>query len=76
MSNRPVQSGSASKKPFDPYHRWLGIQPWAHLPSHYELLGLMQLEDDLEVIENSASRQMRHVRTFQSGQHSAASQRI
>jgi hypothetical protein len=63
-------------EPFDPYRKWLGIPPKDQPPNHYRLLGIAHFEDDPDVIENAASRQMSHVRTFQSGKHSADSQRI
>ena len=61
---------------FDPYRKWLGIPPHEQPPNHYRLLGIGEFEDDLDVIENAANRQMLHVRTFQSGQHSKWSQQI
>ncbi|MCH8922292.1 MAG: hypothetical protein IIA67_03965 [Planctomycetes bacterium] len=61
---------------FDPYHSWLGIPPRHQPPNHYRLLGLQMFESDVDVIANTASRQMSHVRTFQTGQHAALSQQI
>ncbi|MCH8922291.1 MAG: hypothetical protein IIA67_03960, partial [Planctomycetes bacterium] len=61
---------------FDPYHSWLGIPPRHQPPNHYRLLGVQAFESDIDVIENAAGRQMGHVRTYQTGQHSALSQRI
>lgn len=61
---------------FDPYRKWLGIPPKDQPPHHYRLLGIATFEDDPDVIENAASRQMAHVRTFQSGKHGPLSQRI
>lgn len=61
---------------FDPYRKWLGIPPKDQPPNHYRLLGIAHFEDDPDVIENAATRQMAHVRTYQSGKHSADSQRI
>jgi hypothetical protein len=61
---------------FDPYRKWLGIPPKDQPPNHYRLLGIAPFEDDPDVIENAASRQMVHVRTFQAGKHGAISQRI
>ena len=61
---------------FDPYHKWLGIAPENRPPTHYQLLGIPEFESDMDVIESAAYRQMAHVRTFQTGKHSAASQRI
>lgn len=61
---------------FEPYRKWLGI-PTAELPAnHYRLLGIDLFEDDPDVIENAAMRQISHVRTFQVGPHSDHSQRI
>jgi len=61
---------------FDPYHRWLGIPLKDQPPDHYRLLGINRFEEDLSVIESAADRQMAHLRTFQSGKHSAFSQRL
>lgn len=61
---------------FDPYRKWLGIPPKDQPPHHYRLLGIATFEDDPDVIENAASRQMAHVRTFQSGKHGPISQRL
>ena len=64
-------------EPFDPYRKWLGIPPKDQPPHHYRLLGIATFEGDPDVIENAATRQMRHVRTFQtSKQHGPISQRI
>ncbi|NLE37178.1 MAG: hypothetical protein GX621_04050 [Pirellulaceae bacterium] len=61
---------------FDPYLRWLGIRADERPPNHYALLGVQLFEYDPEVLANAADRQMAHVRTFQSGKHSAESQRL
>ena len=61
---------------FDPYRKWLGIPSQNQPPNHYQLLGIPALENDPDVIENAANRQMAHVRTFQNGKHSKASQQI
>ena len=61
---------------FDPYHSWLGIPPRHQPPDHYRLLGVQTFETDLDVIANAAGRQMGHVRTYQTGQHSDLSQKI
>jgi len=61
---------------FDPYRKWLGIPPAEQPPNHYGLLGIGLFESDPDVISNAADRQMVHVRTYQSGKHSAISQRI
>ncbi|HVX14492.1 MAG TPA: hypothetical protein VHC22_25115 [Pirellulales bacterium] len=61
---------------FDPYRKWLGISPKDQPPNHYRLLGIETFENDPDVIEGAADRQMSHLRTFQTGPHSAHSQRL
>jgi len=61
---------------FDPYRKRLGIPPAEQPPNQYRLLGIGLFESDPDVISNAADRQMVHVRTYQSGKHSAVSQRI
>ncbi|MBN2476563.1 MAG: hypothetical protein JXB62_18255 [Pirellulales bacterium] len=61
---------------FDPYLTWLGIRDPQRPPNHYRLLGVALFEDDPRVLEHAADRQMAHVRTFQTGRHSAQSQRL
>jgi hypothetical protein len=59
---------------FDPYRKWLGIPDQPQHPHHYQLLGLAIFEDDPDVIDNGANRQMTHVRSFQTGQYANHSQ--
>jgi hypothetical protein len=61
---------------FDAYHKWLGISPKEQPPHHYRLLGIELFESDPDVIEGAADQRMSHVRTFQTGQNFALSQRI
>ena len=61
---------------FDPYRKWLGIPPKDQPPNHYRLLGLELYEDDLDVIEGAADRQMGFVRQYQSGEFAADAARI
>ncbi|HWB09719.1 MAG TPA: PA14 domain-containing protein [Pirellulales bacterium] len=61
---------------FDPYRKWLGIPPAEQPPHHYRLLGVGLFEDDADTISIAADRQMAHVRTFQTGPHSALSQKL
>lgn len=61
---------------FDPYHRWLGISPKDQPPNHYRLLSIDLFESNPDVIEAAADKQMSHVRTYQTGQHSQLSQRV
>ncbi len=61
---------------FDPYHTWLSIAPEEQPPTLYRLLGVRPFEDNLDVIETAADRQMTYLRTFQSGKRSEDSQRL
>lgn len=61
---------------FDPYRKWLGIPPEEQPPNHYRLLGIGLFESDPDVIAGAADRQMAHVRNFQTGKHSALSQKL
>src|SRR5262245_36734958 len=63
-------------RPFDPYHKWLGIPPHQQPPSHYRLLGLEAFESDLDVIEAAAARQIAHVQTYKIGPQSELTQRL
>ena len=65
-----------NKQDFDPYHKWLGIQPKDQPPNHYRLLGVELFESDPDVIQDAAFQRMAHVRTYQLGKNSALSQRI
>ncbi|HVA50240.1 MAG TPA: family 16 glycoside hydrolase [Pirellulales bacterium] len=61
---------------FDAYHKWLGIPPAEQPANHYRLLGIATFEDDPDVIETAADQRMALLRTFQTGQHSALSQKL
>ncbi len=61
---------------FDAYYEWLGIPPKHQPPNHYRLLGIELFEQNANVIERGADRQMTHVRTFQAGRHAKESQRL
>jgi hypothetical protein len=61
---------------FDPYRKWLGILPKDQPPNHYRLLGIELFDDDADVIEAAADQRMAHVRTYQTGQNSALSQKV
>jgi formylglycine-generating enzyme required for sulfatase activity len=69
-------SGFAMAEKFDPYYEWLGIPADEQPPNHYRLLGIQPLETSASVIENAANQRMGHLRTFQTGKHSADSQRL
>jgi len=61
---------------FDPYHKWLGIQPKDQPPNHYRLLGLELFEDDREVIDAAANRVMSYLRDLAIGDDAGHSQRL
>ena len=61
---------------FDAYHKWLAIPPDEQPPNHYRLLGLRVFESDHDVIETAVDQRMMLLRTFQSGRHSALSQKL
>lgn len=61
---------------FDPYYKWLGIPPAEQPPNHYRLLGINLFESDPEVIQAAADQRMIHLRSFQTGQNSALSQKL
>src|SRR5690349_7839870 len=61
---------------FDPYYNWLGIPPEDQPADHYRLLGVKKLESNLDVISHAADKQMMHLRSFQTGQHAQASQKL
>ncbi|MCD4728520.1 MAG: hypothetical protein K8R46_12705, partial [Pirellulales bacterium] len=71
---RPLELDDAAG--FDPYYKWLAINPKEQPPNYYRLLGVSLFESDTDVIANAADARMAHVKTFQTGAHSALSQRI
>ncbi len=65
-----------SSVPFDPYHKWLGIPRTEQPAHHYRLLGIPVFEEDPQVIEGAADRQMAFLRKFQSGEHAADAMKL
>lgn len=63
-------------RPFDPYHKWLGIPPEEQPPDHYRLLGVRLFEDDPDVIDYAADGRMALVRNFQAGAHARLSEQL
>jgi hypothetical protein len=61
---------------FDPYHKWLGIPRELRPVTHYLLLGISPKEADVDVIEDAATRQSSHVRTYQLGSQAEICQRV
>jgi formylglycine-generating enzyme required for sulfatase activity len=73
---QPARADDTDSSLFDPYYQWLGIPPREQPPNHYRLLGIELFESNRDVIASVAERQIRHVRTFQSGPHSRQSQQL
>jgi serine/threonine protein kinase/formylglycine-generating enzyme required for sulfatase activity len=76
VNPQPAKPPEPAPPAFDPYYQWLGIPPREQPPHHYRLLGVDLFETNSDVIENAADRQIRHVRSFQAGQHSRQSQQL
>jgi formylglycine-generating enzyme required for sulfatase activity len=64
------------ERAFDPYYQWLSIPVDEQPANHYRLLGTRVFEDNRDVIQHAADQRMAFLRTFQSGQHGALSQRL
>ena len=62
---------------FDPYYKWLGIPLEEQPPTHYRLLGIQLLEQNAEVIEAAANRQMTYLQELSAGdEHIDEAQRL
>jgi hypothetical protein len=60
----------------DVYKSWLGIPEGPRPPGHYELLRLVEFEDDPEKIRANYKKLNAHVRKYASGQFSVRSQEL
>jgi hypothetical protein len=60
----------------DVYKSWLGIPEGPRPPGHYELLRLVEFEDDVEKIRANYKKLNAHVRKYASGQYSTRSQEL
>lgn len=60
----------------DVYKEWLGIPEGERPPDHYQLLRLVQFEDDPEKIRKHYKKLNTHVRKYASGQFSVQSQEL
>ncbi len=60
----------------DVYKEWLGIPDGDRPPDHYQLLRLVQFEDDAEKIRNNYKKLNGHVRKYAAGKHSVRSQEL
>jgi len=63
-------------KTVDPYYEWLGIPPKDQPPNHYRLLGLELFEENRNVIDAAANRQMSFIKEYQAGADSELSQKL
>ncbi len=72
----PRKKPAKSNSGFDPYHKWLGIPPEEQPPHHYRLLGVNLFEDDLDVIDSAAERQMSFLHQITDGPHVPVAQQL
>ena len=61
---------------FDAYYKWLGIPPSEQPPTHYRLLGLVNFEEDSDVIDSAANRQLAYLQQCSTGEHIARAQEM
>jgi len=71
-----AKAGKMETKTVDPYYEWLGIPPKDQPPNHYRLLGLELFEENRNVIDAAANRQMSFIKEYQAGADSALSQKL
>ena len=60
----------------DPLHKWLGIPPSEQPPNDYRLLGIALFEEDSDVIDSSADRQLAFLHGLANGEHSALAEEL
>lgn len=60
----------------DVYKEWLGIPEGERPPNHYELLRLVQFEDDVDKVRAHYKKLNAHVRKYATGQYSSESQAL
>lgn len=58
----------------DVYKEWLGIPEGPRPPDHYQLLRLVQFEDDFEKVRGNYKKLNAHVRKYATGKYSIESQ--
>ena len=83
-TNRPLPNGRTTwggpnandMRTSDPYYEWLGIPPKDQPPNHYRLLGLELFEENRNVIDAAANRQMGFIKEYQAGPDSELSQKL
>ncbi len=60
----------------DVYKEWLGIPEGPRPPDHYQLLRLIQFEDNIEKVRKNYKKLNAHVRKYATGQYSNQSQSL
>lgn len=60
----------------DVYKEWLGIPEGQRPPDHYQLLRLVQYEDDTDKVRKNYKKLNAHVRKYATGQYSVESQTL
>lgn len=60
----------------DVYKEWLGIPEGQRPPDHYQLLRVVQFEDDTDKIQRNYRKLNAHVRKYATGKHSVRSQEL
>ena len=60
----------------DVYKEWLGIPEGPRPPDHYQLLRLVQFEDDVQKVRKNYKKLNAHVRKYATGQYSEQSQAL
>lgn len=61
---------------FNPYLKWLGIPLKHQPPTFYRLLGVEAFEEDADIIERAADRQMTYLRSLQTGDRADTAQKL
>ena len=54
---------------FDPLHKWFGIPPTEQPPDDYRLLGVARFEDDEDVIDAAADKQLAFLHDLTNGEY-------
>jgi hypothetical protein len=70
---RPAEEDQVA---IDVYKEWLGIPEGQRPPDHYQLLRLVQFEDDAEKVRKNYKKLNAHVRKYATGQYSNESQSL
>ena len=61
---------------FDAYYEWLGIPPSEQPPNHYRLLGLADFEENENVIDRAANRQLSYLQQCSAGEEMVIAQQM